>query len=96
MRHSEVSILAVSGSQGARLRGSSGPTGPRGKEIYCQTGGAPWAGIWAYTFLVLAMTSWFIGVEASVISGALLYSKDIRFWFPVGKRLVLAARRPYI
>ena len=32
-----VSILAVSGSQGARLRGSSGPTGPRGKEIYCQT-----------------------------------------------------------
>ena len=20
-------------------------TGPRGKEIYCQTGGAPWAGI---------------------------------------------------
>ena len=22
-----------------------GPTGPRGKEIYCQTGGAPWAGI---------------------------------------------------
>ena len=45
-----VSILAVSGSQGARLRGSSGPTGPRGKEIYCQTGGPPWAGIWAYTF----------------------------------------------
>ena len=41
----EVSILAVSGSQGARLRGSSGPTGPRGKEIYCQTGGAPGAGI---------------------------------------------------
>ncbi|WP_329738769.1 hypothetical protein, partial [Collinsella sp. CM84Y_54] len=41
----EVSILAVSGSQGARLRGSSGPTGPRGKEIYCQTGGAPRAGI---------------------------------------------------
>ena len=40
-----VSILAVSGSQGARLRGSSGPTGPRGKEIYCQTGGAPGAGI---------------------------------------------------
>ena len=33
----EVSILAVSGSQGARLRGSSGCTGPRGKEIYCQT-----------------------------------------------------------
>ena len=32
-----VSILAVSGSQGARLRGTSGPTGPRGKEIYCQT-----------------------------------------------------------
>ena len=26
-------------------RGSSGPTGPRGKEIYCQTGGAPGAGI---------------------------------------------------
>ena len=42
------------------------------------------------------MTSWFIGVEASVISGALLYSKVIIFWFPVGKRLVLAARRPYI
>ena len=46
----EVSILAVSGSQGARLRGSSGSTGPRGKEIYCQTGGAVWAGIWAHTF----------------------------------------------
>ena len=42
------------------------------------------------------MTSWFIGVEASAISAGLLYSKDIRFWFPVGKRLVLAARRPYI
>ena len=40
-----MSILAVSGSQGARLRGSSGPTGPRGKEIYCQTGGPPRAGI---------------------------------------------------
>jgi hypothetical protein len=40
-----VSILAVSGSQGARLRGPSGSTGPRGKEIYCQTGGAPGAGI---------------------------------------------------
>ena len=26
-------------------RGSSGPTGPRGKEIYCQTGGPPGAGI---------------------------------------------------
>ncbi|MGE9939535.1 hypothetical protein ACQRAP_06500, partial [Collinsella sp. SGI.180] len=45
---------------------------------------------------VLAMTSWFIGVEVSVISGALLYSNGIWFWFPVGKRLVLAARRPYI
>ena len=45
----EVSILAVSGSQGARLRGSSGSTGPRGKEIYCQTGGAPGAGIWDST-----------------------------------------------
>jgi len=33
----QVSILAVSGSQGARPRGRSGPTGPRGKEIYCQT-----------------------------------------------------------
>ncbi len=42
------------------------------------------------------MTSWFISVEASVISGGLLYSKGIRFLFPVGKRLVLAARRPYI
>ncbi len=31
-------------------RGSSGPTGPRGKEIYCQTGGPRGAGIWAYTF----------------------------------------------
>ena len=40
------------------------------------------------------MTSWFIGVEASVIFGGLLYSKGIRFLFPVGKRLVLAARRP--
>jgi len=27
------------------LCGSSGSTGPRGKEIYCQTGGAPGAGI---------------------------------------------------
>ena len=32
------------------LCGPSGSTGPRGKEIYCQTGGAPGAGIWAYTF----------------------------------------------
>ena len=40
-----VSILAVSGSQGARPHGPSGSTGPRGKEIYCQTGGAPGAGI---------------------------------------------------
>ena len=46
----EVSILAVSGSQGARLRGSSGSTGPRGKEIYCQTGGPPRAGIWYSIF----------------------------------------------
>ena len=30
--------------------GRSGPTGPRGKEIYCQTGGPPRAGIWSYTF----------------------------------------------
>ncbi len=45
-----VSILAVSGSQGARCAADPGPTGPRGKEIYCQTGGAPGAGIWAYTF----------------------------------------------
>ena len=45
-----VSILAVSGSQGARPRGSSGPTGPRGKETYCQTGGAPGAGIWHSIF----------------------------------------------
>ena len=27
------------------LCGRSGPTGPRGKEIYCQTGGPPGAGI---------------------------------------------------
>ena len=26
-----------------------GPTGPRGKEIYCQTGGARGAGIWLHT-----------------------------------------------
>ena len=45
MRHSEVSILAVSGSQGARSALVPGPTGPRGKEIYCQTGGPPRAGI---------------------------------------------------
>ena len=45
-----VSILAVSGSQGARLRDPSGSTGPRGKEIYCQTGGAPVAEIWASIF----------------------------------------------
>ena len=56
---SVVSILAVSGSQGARPHGPSGSTGPRGKEIYCQTGGAPGAGIWAYTFptyLVIRLT----------------------------------------
>ena len=27
-----------------------GSTGPRGKEIYCQTGGAPGAGIWYSIF----------------------------------------------
>ena len=42
------------------------------------------------------MTSWFVGVKASVISGAPLYSKSISYLFPVGKRQVLAARRPYI
>ena len=42
------------------------------------------------------MTSWFIGVKASVISGALLYSKSISYLFPVGKRQVLFAKRSYI
>ena len=32
------------------LCGRSGSTGPRGKEIYCQTGGASGAGIWVHTF----------------------------------------------
>ena len=39
------------------------------------------------------MTSWFIGVKASVISGAPLYSKSISYLFPVGKRQVLFAKR---
>ena len=42
------------------------------------------------------MTSWFIDVEASVISGAPLYSKSIGYLFPVGKRQVLFAKRSYI
>ena len=42
------------------------------------------------------MTSWFIGVKASVISGAPLYSKSISYLFPVGKRQVLFAKRSYI
>ena len=42
------------------------------------------------------MTSWFIGVEASVISGAPLYSKSISYLFPIGKRQVLFAKRSYI
>ena len=46
--------------------------------------------------LILAMTSWFIGVKASVISGALLYSKGISYLFPIGKRRVLFAKRSYI
>ena len=41
------------------------------------------------------MTIWFIGVKASVISGAPLYSKSISYLFPVGKRQVLAAKRSY-
>ena len=48
------------------------------------------------TTLILAMTSWFIGVKASVISGAPLYSKSISYLFPVGKRQVLFAKRSYI
>lgn len=42
------------------------------------------------------MTSWFIGVKASVISGVALYSKSISYLFPVGKRQVLFAKRSYI
>ena len=42
------------------------------------------------------MTSWFIGIKASVISGAPLYSKSISYLFPVGKRQVLFAKRSYI
>ena len=42
------------------------------------------------------MTSWFISVKASVISGAPLYSKSISYLFPVGKRQVLFAKRSYI
>lgn len=41
------------------------------------------------------MTSWFIGVKASVISGAPLYSKSISYLFPVGKRQVSLAKRSY-
>ena len=37
-----------------------------------------------------------IGVKASVISGAPLYSKSMSYLFPVGKRRVLFAKRSYI
>ena len=42
------------------------------------------------------MTSCFMNIETSVISGALLYSKSIGYLFPVGKRQVLFAKRSYI
>lgn len=37
-----------------------------------------------------------MSIETSVISGALLYSKGISYLFPIGKRLVLFAKRSYI
>ena len=111
-----MSILAVSGSQGARLaahpvrpgraarRYIARPEGRRGRES-C----TPYfvhkciepsiASLRPYSkqqLLILAMTSWFIGVKASVISGAPLYSKSISSLFPVGKRQVLFAKRSYI
>ena len=46
--------------------------------------------------LILAMTSCFMSIETSVISGAPLYSKSISYLFPVGKRQVLFAKRSYI
>ena len=42
------------------------------------------------------MTSCFMCIETSVISGALLYSKGISYLFPIGKRRVLFAKRSYI
>ena len=42
------------------------------------------------------MTSCFMSIETSVISGALLYSKGISYLFPIGKRRVLFAKRSYI
>ena len=113
---SGVSILAVSGSQGARLRwfpvrpGRAArryiarPEGRRGREsrtpyfVHKRIGPSV-ASLrlkLKHWLLILAMTSWFVGVKASVISGAPLYSKSISYLFPVGKRQVLAARRPYI
>ena len=41
------------------------------------------------------MTSCFMSIETSVISGALLYSKGISYLFPIGKRRVLFAKRSY-
>ena len=46
--------------------------------------------------LILAMTSCFMSIETSVISGALLYSKGISYLLPIGKRRVLFAKRSYI
>ncbi len=46
--------------------------------------------------LILAMTSCFMSIETSVISGALLYSKGISHLSPIGKRQVLFAKRSYI
>ena len=42
------------------------------------------------------MTSCFMSIETSVISGALLYSKGISYLLPIGKRRVLFAKRFYI
>ena len=62
-----MSILAVSGSQGARLRGPSGSTGPRGKEIYCQTGGGPGGGNLALHIL-FTNESWDPGTRQGLIN----------------------------
>ena len=54
-------------------RGPSGSTGPRGKEIYCQTGGAPGAGIWAHTFPT------YIGTLAFHVKKGASFSRPLLF-----------------
>lgn len=67
-------------------RGSSGPTGPRGKEIYCQTGGPPRAGIWAHTFPTHIRT----------LGGLDKYKRGPRFRGPLFRlSIVIDSQMPY-